>query len=63
MFNIVTIVFHAVWSFRAKLGGEKLVFGKHFVNVSVLPKQTDSFRAQTQSYGVGQAEGINAVNI
>lgn len=43
--------------------GENLVFGKHFVNVSVLPKQTDSFHAQTQSYGVGQAEGINAVSI
>lgn len=57
-------------SFKAKLkinGGwgwvENLVLGKHFVNVSVLPKQTDSFHAQTQSYGVGQAEGINAVSI
>lgn len=55
-------------SFRAKLksivlGGKNLGFGKHFVNVSVLPKQTDNFHAQTQSYGVGQAEGINAVSI
>lgn len=29
----------------------------------MLPKQADSFCAQTEGYGVGQAEGINAVSI
>lgn len=57
----------SVCSCRAKLKragwGEPFGICKHFLNASVLPKQTHSFCAQTESYGVGQAEGINAVSI